>query len=264
VFYGAYRQDGHGRAAYEPARMVALVLYAYARGVRSSRAIERACEGDVAYRVIAAQQKPDHAIGSPRLPTSAAATGSLHRRTEIPSDIPVAEPKFGIAHERQVGTSAPTRHECAPATKPRRGRGRPLSRRSDVQDSTHADGVPVVALTADERDALRNHIAMTLLLAKDDLEDAYLAVELARPEAIDRVSKALVDIRLATDALERDFGWDPTAEAFLQLDEAGCELLDRAVAQARGCLPPSEQDHPDDVRGWVALVALGDRVGDVM
>ena len=149
MFYGAYRQDGHGRAAYEPARMVALVLYAYARGVRSSRAIERACEGDVAYRVIAAQQKPDHAIGSPRLPTPAAATGSLHRRTEIPSDIPVAEPKFGIAHERQVGTSAPTRHECAPATKPRRGRGRPLSRRSDVQDSTHADGVPVVALTAD-------------------------------------------------------------------------------------------------------------------
>jgi len=129
-----------------------------------------------------------------------------------------------------------------------------------VQDSTHAVGVPVVALTADERGALRNHIALTLVLAKDALEDAYLAVELARPEAIDRVSKALVDIRLATDVLERDFGWDPTVGVFLQLDEAGCELLDRAVAQARGCLPPSEQDHPDDVRGWVALVALGDRV----
>ena len=129
-----------------------------------------------------------------------------------------------------------------------------------MQDSTHADGVPVVALTADERGALRNHIALTLLLAKDDLEDAYVAVELARPEAIDRVSKALVDIRLATDVLERDFGWDPTAEVFLQLDEAGRELLDRAVAQARGCLPPSERDHPDDVRGWEALVALGDRV----
>ena len=60
AFYAAYRQDGHGRAAYEPA-MMALVLYAYARGVRSSRAIERACEEDVAYRVIAAQHKPDHA-----------------------------------------------------------------------------------------------------------------------------------------------------------------------------------------------------------
>ena len=36
-------------------------MYAYARGVRSSRAIERACIEDVAYRVIAAQHKPDHA-----------------------------------------------------------------------------------------------------------------------------------------------------------------------------------------------------------
>jgi len=59
--YAAYRQDGHGRAAYEPSMMVALLLYAYARGVRSSRAIERACEDDVAYRVIAANQRPDHA-----------------------------------------------------------------------------------------------------------------------------------------------------------------------------------------------------------
>ena len=61
AFYSAYRADGHGRPAYEPAMMVALLLYAYARGMRSSRAIERACEEDVAYRVIAAQQRPDHA-----------------------------------------------------------------------------------------------------------------------------------------------------------------------------------------------------------
>ena len=61
AFYGPYRQDGHGRPAYEPSMMVALLLYAYARGVRSARAIERACEEDVACRVIAAQQKPDHA-----------------------------------------------------------------------------------------------------------------------------------------------------------------------------------------------------------
>src|SRR3954468_20994431 len=61
TFYAAYRADGHGRPAYEPAMMVALLLYAYARGIRSSRMIERACEEDVAYRVIAAQQRPDHA-----------------------------------------------------------------------------------------------------------------------------------------------------------------------------------------------------------
>jgi hypothetical protein len=41
--------------------MVAWLLYAYARGIRSSRVIERACEEDVAFRVLAAQQRPDHA-----------------------------------------------------------------------------------------------------------------------------------------------------------------------------------------------------------
>ena len=54
AFYASYRADGHGRPAYEPSMMVALLLYAYARGNRSSRAIERACVEDVAYRVVAA------------------------------------------------------------------------------------------------------------------------------------------------------------------------------------------------------------------
>ena len=61
AFYAAYRVDGRSRPAYEPAMMVALLLYAYARGIRSSRMIERACVEDVAFRVIAAQQRPDHA-----------------------------------------------------------------------------------------------------------------------------------------------------------------------------------------------------------
>jgi transposase len=60
-FYAAYRDDGHGRAAYEPSMMIALLLYCWARGVRSSRAIERAGVEDVACRVIAAHQRPDHA-----------------------------------------------------------------------------------------------------------------------------------------------------------------------------------------------------------
>src|SRR5271169_4244641 len=59
-FYARYRQDGWGRAAYDPAMMVALSLYAYCKGQRSSRGIERACVEDVAYRVIAANRRPDH------------------------------------------------------------------------------------------------------------------------------------------------------------------------------------------------------------
>ena len=35
AFYASYRADGHGRAAHDPAMMVALLLHAYARGLRS-------------------------------------------------------------------------------------------------------------------------------------------------------------------------------------------------------------------------------------
>ena len=41
--------------------MLALLLYAYAVGECSSRRIERRCEDDVAFRVITANQVPDHA-----------------------------------------------------------------------------------------------------------------------------------------------------------------------------------------------------------
>jgi transposase len=61
AFYGVYRQDGHGRPAHDPAMMVAVLLYAYCKGVRSSREIERRCVEDVAFRVIAANLVPDHA-----------------------------------------------------------------------------------------------------------------------------------------------------------------------------------------------------------
>lgn len=61
AFYAAYRDDGHGRAAYEPSMMVALLLYCWSRGTRSSRRIERACVEDVACRIVAAHQQPDHA-----------------------------------------------------------------------------------------------------------------------------------------------------------------------------------------------------------
>ena len=61
AFYRAYRADAHGRAAYEPSVMVALVLYAYATKERSARGIERRCRQDVAYRVVTANVVPDHA-----------------------------------------------------------------------------------------------------------------------------------------------------------------------------------------------------------
>jgi transposase len=56
------RKDGRGQAAYHPAMMVRLLLYGYAVGVRSSRKIEAATYESVAFRYLAADQHPDHAV----------------------------------------------------------------------------------------------------------------------------------------------------------------------------------------------------------
>jgi transposase len=61
AFPGWYRSDGQGRRAYHPAVMVALVMYCYCKGIRSSRAIEMATFDDVGARVICGNLHPDHA-----------------------------------------------------------------------------------------------------------------------------------------------------------------------------------------------------------
>jgi transposase len=59
-FLKAYRADGHGRAAYEPRMLLAVLLYGYCTGVRSSRQVERRCQEDIAFRVQAGNSTPDH------------------------------------------------------------------------------------------------------------------------------------------------------------------------------------------------------------
>ena len=64
-FLSGYRADGRGGAAYDPAMMLAVLIYAYCTGERSSRRIERRLVEDVAFRVVAANQQPDHATIAP-------------------------------------------------------------------------------------------------------------------------------------------------------------------------------------------------------
>jgi transposase len=69
ALYARHRADGWGAAGFEPKMMTTLLLYAYCTGERSSRRIEMSCavrralwlcERDIAFRVIAANQRPDH------------------------------------------------------------------------------------------------------------------------------------------------------------------------------------------------------------
>ena len=76
-FMAGYRADGRGGTAYHPAVMVALLVYAYSVGGRSSRRIERRCVEDVAFRVVAANQAPDHATIARFSATHGEALGGL-------------------------------------------------------------------------------------------------------------------------------------------------------------------------------------------
>ncbi len=61
AFHRRRRVGGVGAAGYDPDMLLALLIYAYCQGVRSSRQIERRCLTDVAFRVLCAQDVPDHA-----------------------------------------------------------------------------------------------------------------------------------------------------------------------------------------------------------
>jgi transposase len=62
TFHQGRRLGGVGRRGYDPDMLLALLIYAYANGERSSRRIERLCELDVACRVVCGNLKPDHTV----------------------------------------------------------------------------------------------------------------------------------------------------------------------------------------------------------
>ena len=53
-------KDPRGEKGFDPRMMTMLLLYAYCVGIVSSRKIERACYEDLAFRVLTANQQPDH------------------------------------------------------------------------------------------------------------------------------------------------------------------------------------------------------------
>lgn len=60
AFYAPYEGDGRRKQPYEPRMMLKVLIYAYATGTFSSRRIATKLEDDVAYRVLAAGNFPQH------------------------------------------------------------------------------------------------------------------------------------------------------------------------------------------------------------
>jgi len=61
-FEAGYKLGGAGKAPFAPQMLLALLIYAYSQGVRSSRAIERLCHRDAGYRFIVGDAIPDHTV----------------------------------------------------------------------------------------------------------------------------------------------------------------------------------------------------------
>jgi hypothetical protein len=113
-FRRRYRADGHGRAAFDPEMMVALLLYGYCQGERSSRVIQKRCVRDVAYRVITGGLCPDHATR----PVPGPARNGAGR---------IVQPGAAVAGRRGHGVAGPAqpgRDQAGGATRHRRRTGR--------------------------------------------------------------------------------------------------------------------------------------------
>ncbi|MBB6482700.1 transposase, partial [Spirochaeta isovalerica] len=58
VFNNKYANDETGAPAYDPAILLKVVLFAYSRGIISSRKIARLCEENIVCMALAADTKP--------------------------------------------------------------------------------------------------------------------------------------------------------------------------------------------------------------
>ena len=61
-FEAGYKLGHAGQAPFAPQVLLALLIYAYSHGVRSSRAVERLCGRDAGYRFIVGDAVPDHTV----------------------------------------------------------------------------------------------------------------------------------------------------------------------------------------------------------
>jgi transposase len=58
VFHGRYANDDGGRPAYDPAVLLKIILYAYAKGITSSREIAWSCETNVIFKALSCDTVP--------------------------------------------------------------------------------------------------------------------------------------------------------------------------------------------------------------
>jgi len=103
---GAYeKRELRGRPGYHPAMMVKLLLYAYCVGKPSSRRVEKATFEEVPFRVLSADQHPDHA------------SIAAFRRQHLPP-LPASSCRCSRCVARRASRSSATWPSTAPSCAP--------------------------------------------------------------------------------------------------------------------------------------------------
>ncbi|MEJ1471473.1 MAG: IS1182 family transposase, partial [Candidatus Sedimenticola sp. (ex Thyasira tokunagai)] len=58
VFYTHYKNEGVGRSAYDPAILLKIILFAYSKGIKSSREIQWCCENNIIFKALSCDTVP--------------------------------------------------------------------------------------------------------------------------------------------------------------------------------------------------------------
>ena len=187
------RTGGVGRAGYHPDMLLTLLMWAWAQGVRSSRRIERACEQDVAFRVICAGDVPDHVTISRFRAESAAAMESVFEQVLILCA------KLGMARLGVVALDG-VKIGCNASMSANRTEEGLVKAGQDERDRQAA----AVAARAAARAAAAEHAAADA--AEDDLFGPDDRGDRVPPDAVDpssratRIGAALADLQAEKDA----------------------------------------------------------------
>jgi transposase len=217
----AYRRGGVGREAFDPALLTGLLVYGYCQGVRSSRQIERACLTDVAFRVVAAQQRPDHTTIARFRAAHAAALADLFGQV------------LGICHDAglgQVGIVAIDGTKIAGPASPRKNYT--AARLRKIAAGIVADAGAVDAAEDAEYGPDRGGDELPETLAPGPERTARIRAALQRVRVAEQAAVA-ADVAAAEQRLQRS-------------QRAADQMRGKLTAQRQGRTPNSARRPVDD------------------
>jgi transposase len=144
VFDQRYANDATGRAAYDPRVLLQVVLLGYARGLLSSRQLERACRENVIFMALACEQAPDHSTLATFISSIQAEVPALFAQVLLVCE---QEGLLGGTHFSLDGVKLPgnAAKECSGTFADLRQKQRALERKVAEALQTHRE--------ADQRDA---------------------------------------------------------------------------------------------------------------